>query len=284
MAEIFGTAAAALSLTALFNDCVENFEYLQLGRHFAQDYESYQLKLDVAQARLSRWGEAVAMNNDPRTATVSPTDDDARLVRGILEQMGLMFQSVQKMSKRYELAAEPNDLVLLRSEDLDTNVRDLHRHLGSTVRRRQEQTGLFKKAAWAFYDVKQYDKLVDQITGFIDDLETIWPAEAARRRLAEIEIEEVDEGPALNALQDAATDIDSMMKEVTAQSIAAKNRAGKVGIQDDANVRIGAEFAQNYSGSVGAKDETNSVDIIDARGRGRVHIGASYGGRSIFDD
>ncbi|KAI4603743.1 hypothetical protein KJ359_003561 [Pestalotiopsis sp. 9143b] len=284
MAEIFGTAAAALSVAALFNNCVENFEYVQLGRHFAQDYESYQLKLNVAQARLSRWGKAVAMNNDPRTATASPTDDDTRLVRGILEQMGLMFQSVQKMSKRYELAAEPNDLILLRSEDLNTNVQNLHRHLGSTVRRRQEQIGLFKKATWALYDVKQYDKLVDQITGFIDDLETIWPAEAARRHLAEIEIEEVDDAPALNTLQDAATDIDSMMKEVTAQSIAAKNRAGKVSIQDDANVRIGPEFAQNYSGSIGGKDETNSADIIDARGRGRIHIGATYGGRSIFDD
>lgn len=284
MAEIFGTAAAALSVAALFNNCVECFEYVQLGRHFGRDYESYQLKLDVAQARLSRWGEAVSINKNSHLAEASPTDDDARLVRSILEQMGLMFQSVQKMSKRYELAAEPSNLVLLQHNDLKPAIQRLHRHFGDVVRRRQEQTSLLKKTAWALYDGKQYDKLVDQITGFIDDLETIWPAEAACRQFAEIEIEEVDDAPALNALQDVATDVDNIMKAAAAQRLEAKNRAGKVDIQDDARVRIGSEFVQNYSGSVGAKDETNSADTIDARGRGRVHIGATYGGRSIFDD
>lgn len=54
MAEIFGTIAGALSVAALFNDCVECFEYIQLGRHFGRDYETYQLKLDIAMTRLAR--------------------------------------------------------------------------------------------------------------------------------------------------------------------------------------------------------------------------------------
>jgi hypothetical protein len=35
MAEVFGTVAGALSVAALFNNCVDCFEYIQLGRHFS---------------------------------------------------------------------------------------------------------------------------------------------------------------------------------------------------------------------------------------------------------
>jgi hypothetical protein len=54
MAETFGTVAAVLSVAALFNNCVDCFEYVQLGRHFGQDYERCELKVDIAQTRLSR--------------------------------------------------------------------------------------------------------------------------------------------------------------------------------------------------------------------------------------
>jgi len=50
-----------------------------------------------------------------------------------------------------------------------------------------------KKTAWALYDAKAFEKMVDQIRDFVDELEKLFPVEHACRRLAEIEIEEVED-------------------------------------------------------------------------------------------
>ncbi|KAK8036217.1 hypothetical protein PG993_008831 [Apiospora rasikravindrae] len=133
--------------------------------------------------------------------------------------------------------------------------------------------------------------MIEQITGFVDDLEAIWPAEAPRReRLVQIEIEEVNDEEALETVQDAAAGLDSVLGEAAGRKaavIAERNLTGQVGTQDQARVRIGNEFANNFSGSglAGFADQTsNSADTVDARGVSRVHIGTSYGGRGIFDD
>jgi hypothetical protein len=96
MAEVFGTVAGALSVAALFNNCVDCFEYIQLGRHFGRDFERCQLKLDIAKTRLSRWGEAVEVNKDPRFASDSPGDQASRQAKVILEQIEQLFQSASK--------------------------------------------------------------------------------------------------------------------------------------------------------------------------------------------
>ncbi|KAK8093428.1 hypothetical protein PG997_000113 [Apiospora hydei] len=101
MAEIFGIVAGALSVAALFDNCVDSFEYIQLGRHFGRDFERCQLKLDVARIRLGRWGSAVKINKDPRFDIVTPLDKKSQNVRAILEEIKQLFQVVQKSSKRY---------------------------------------------------------------------------------------------------------------------------------------------------------------------------------------
>lgn len=53
IAEVFGVMSGALSIAALFNNAVECFEDVQLGRHFAADFQSCQLRLDTARLRLS---------------------------------------------------------------------------------------------------------------------------------------------------------------------------------------------------------------------------------------
>ncbi|KAK8054582.1 hypothetical protein PG994_009649 [Apiospora phragmitis] len=254
MAELFGTVAGALSVAALFTDCVDCFEYVQLGRHFGQDFERCRLKLDIAQTRLSRWGEVVAIHEDPRFATTLPADAPTRQAQFILEELDLLFQSIRKKSQRYELGAKPDDLAIWRDEDMRAVARQLHQRLGEIVLRRQKQTSLVKKVAWALYDGKQFDKLIEQIAGFVDDLE------APRRQLVQVEIEEVNDEVALETVQDAAANVDSILAEAAerkAAVIAGKNHAGQVGTQDQARVRVGNEFAfaKNGLGLAGFADK-----------------------------
>ncbi|KAJ9155228.1 Prion-inhibition and propagation domain-containing protein [Pleurostoma richardsiae] len=285
MAEIFSTVAGALSVAALFDNCVNCFEYIQLGRHFGQDYERCRLKLDIAQARLSRWGTAVAINDDPRFATASPADAMTQRVQSILEEIGLLYRLAQKTSKRYELGATTEDLVLYQEEDMQPVFRRLHGHLGRVVRQRQKQTSLAKKVTWALYEGRYFDRLIKEITGFVDDLETIYPVEAARRQLAQLEIERIVDEPSLKAISNAAAGIDDVLAEVAARKIVIKNYAGRVDAQEKARVRVGNEFADAVFGhGVGITDETtNTAGRVDAKGDSAVHIGNKYGGRGIFD-
>ncbi|KAK3379429.1 prion-inhibition and propagation-domain-containing protein [Lasiosphaeria ovina] len=254
MAEMFGTVVGALGVVDLFNNCVDCFEYVQMGRHFGRDYERCQLKLKVAQLRLSRWGEAIAINED----------------------------------LRFAMGAKPEDLVQFRDGEMQPVFQRLCRHLESVVRQRQKQTSLVKKAACVLYDGKNFDRLVEQITGFVDDLEKICPVEAICRQLVQVEIEEVDDEPGLMAISDAASGVDSVFAAAAAQKaegIAVKNRAGKINAQGDARVRVGNEYAEKVLGhGWGVADQTtNSAGVVDATGSSAVHIGNNYGGRGILD-
>lgn len=288
MAETFGTVAAALSVAALFNNCVNCFEYVKLSRNFGHDYERCQLKIDIAQTRLSRWGKAVAIREDPRFSAESPGDAPTRQVLSILEEIGLLFQAAQKKSKRYEVASRSEDLVVWQDEDMQPVVRQLHGYLGKAVRQRQKQTSIVKKAAWALYDAKQFDKLVEHITGFVDDLEAVWPAEVACRHLARLEIEEVNDEPTLTIVQETASHIDDVLADVAkdkVNEITGKNSAGKVDTKGEARVRVGDEISDNFGrdGYIVTR-KTNTAATIDASDKSRVHIGEKLGGRGIFDD
>ena len=51
-----GLAVDALAIAGLFNNALDYFEYVQIGRNFGQGYQISLLKLDTARLRLSRWG------------------------------------------------------------------------------------------------------------------------------------------------------------------------------------------------------------------------------------
>jgi hypothetical protein len=292
--EPFGTAAGVLGIAGLFNNCVQCFEYIQLGRHFGQDYERCQLKLDTAKARLSRWGQAIDINHDPRFATDSPQDQNAVLIKSILEQVDLEFLSIQKASKRYALLAKPEELEVCRVEDMGSTSRRLHNHLSAMVKKRQKGTSVVKKAAWALYDAKKFENTVQQITGFVDDLEKLLQQlpnkeEQVCRQLAELEIEEIEDEPSLKVLADVTEDTDKILSEVIRDRLEvseARNYVASIHAEDDFFIRVGDESTEQALSrpSLGVVRPTrNEAGTVTGKGRSRVHIGNSNGGPGIFN-
>ena len=106
--------------------------------------------------------------------------------------------------------------------------------------------------------------------------------------MVEVEIEEFDDASDLRAVSDAAAGIDTILAEAAvekAEGIAVKNYAGKIETGEEARVRVGNEMdASIFSGGGIADRTTNTADMVDARGKSRVHIGNKYGGRGILDD
>ncbi|KAH9901768.1 prion-inhibition and propagation-domain-containing protein [Xylariomycetidae sp. FL2044] len=287
--EPFGAVAGALSVAALFNNCVTCFEYVQLGRHFAQDYERCQLKLDIAKARLSRWGQLVAIHDDPRFATDRPQDASVQLVQDVLEEIAQLFQNLQGAAKRYtrrRRADQQDSLVPLRTQDMQPVAQRLHSRLATIVSRRQEESSLLQKTAWALYDGKNFEKLVNEIRSFVDELEKLFPVhEGARRALVELEIEEIDDGdsqPALlAALKECAADVDQTLCETAAKKLekeyGRRNYARTVEGEENARMQVGdvwTEAALKYrSPDLG----TNEVDTVRGRGSSVVQIGHKIG-------
>ncbi|KAK3686095.1 heterokaryon incompatibility protein s [Podospora appendiculata] len=288
MAEVFGVVAGALSVASLFNNCVDCFEFVQLGRSFGRDYERCQLRLDIARARLGRWGEAVTINNDPQFSASSPTDKSVQLTQSILEEIALLFGSARKTSKRYELRTDQQGLVLFEDKDMEPTGRALHNKLRNFARSRQERTSLVRKTAWALYDGKALEKVIDQIAGLVDELEKAFPVEAVCHKLAELEIEEMEDEASLRMLEEAAQGIDTALSDTAAQKIAGiagRNSARNVNTEDNARVQAGNVFTEiALRHEIRVNDQTNnSVETVFAKGESGVQIGNTYGGGGLWD-
>ncbi|KAI1737976.1 prion-inhibition and propagation-domain-containing protein [Xylaria scruposa] len=288
MAEAFGVVAGALSVAALFNNCVTTFEYIQLGRHFGTDYKRYQLKLDIAKTRLSRWGEAIDVNNDPRFTIDKPQDESSCEARDIMAEIDELFKTLQRASERYAKKAKPEELRLLQIEDMPPVAKNLHKRLGDIVKHRTKKISILKKASWALYDGKNFDKLVGEVTGFVDSLEKLFPVEAARQNLVQIEIEEFNEDePSLRALQEAAADTDRDLSEATSEQLKkfdGMNYAGHIQNNEEAIVKVGDEWSEEaLSRGVRPFGTTrNGAGSVVGSGSSRTQIGNSYGGPSFF--
>ncbi|TGO79948.1 hypothetical protein BELL_0018g00010 [Botrytis elliptica] len=60
---------------SLFQFAVDTLGYIQLAREFKDDFETHQLKLDIIQLRLSRWGEIAGL-----TITSNPSKNARSLI------------------------------------------------------------------------------------------------------------------------------------------------------------------------------------------------------------
>ncbi|UZP36959.1 hypothetical protein NXS19_004775 [Fusarium pseudograminearum] len=266
MAEVFGVITGAIGIAALFNNCIDCFDYIQIARHFGDDFSTYQLRLDVAKCRLSRWGTAVNVNNDPRFLREVSTDPSLALAQDLLEQIVAKFKSVQKSSLLYKTASRDQEMEICSEEDLSNRV------------------GLTKKAYWAIYDKNKMGRLIDEIFDFINDLEKIFPATPkVTTRLVEMEIEEVNDQQGLKMIQDVAQDSDPILANTTKsklQEITDQNSARYISGHGRTNVGdifVTGSFAQP------SVRTSNHVDHINGGEASRVQIGNTYGGKSFWD-
>ncbi|EXL45109.1 hypothetical protein FOCG_13868 [Fusarium oxysporum f. sp. radicis-lycopersici 26381] len=276
MAEIFGVVAGALSVAALFNNAVDCFEYIQLGRNFGTDYQTCQIKLDIARLRLSRWGDAVQINDDSRFTEINPSNDQVRTAKNTLEKLLDLFGTAYTESSKFKLDAKKEELALF---DPSTNTNQaivaLRNKMRDLARRRQKTTSLSKKISWALYKQKFFKRLLEDILELLDGLEAIFPQQEAYRQMAEMEIEEVGEGPSLQMLSEAAQKTDDLLREAASKRLEALgiNRIYKAKVTETAKVKVGNEYiSQAVPGWT-----INEIVDLEARGSSDVHVGNTYG-------
>ena len=176
---IFGVAG----LPGAFTACIDCFEYVQLGRQFGRDYSKCLLRLDAAKLRMSRWGAAVGLSQaSDRRNELPMSDQEKKTARNLLEQIFDSFADAESISERFKKYAttkgtRSHELRVYNTDcDLDSDFRGLHVTMRELASQRQKGTSLRKKAAWALYEKKRFDRLIEDVTDFVSQLIELFPA------------------------------------------------------------------------------------------------------------
>ena len=288
MAEVFGIVAGSLSVAALFNNAVDCFEYIQLGRNFGTDYQTCQLRLDITRLRLSRWGTAIDIGNIPDFAVVDPSTDEARTAKRTLEQLLKLFRNAytQSYDSKAE-ATEENLTVFDPGTNTNQGIMALRTTMQALTRKRQKSTGLSKKISWALYKQKYFTQLINNIQKLLDGLEKIFLVQETYKRLVEDEVGEVQNETSLRMLSEASLETDELLRAAAIEKlkrIESSNSIEKAKVSESAKVKVGNEFvSQAVPGGTSGGTTTNKIRDLEAIGQSRVHVGDSHGSKGFFD-
>jgi hypothetical protein len=197
--EAGGLAVGIVALAGLFNNAVDCFEYVQLGRSFGTNFQTSLLKLDNARLRLSRWGQAVGLSGELedarslREATVQK--EDIPKAERVLGQILELFANAEGISAKYKRSVNPDYASLAISNvhaDIDAVGQSLHYKMRELCIRRQNGTSLRQKVKWALYEEKQFKRLIEDIIDLVSDLLEVFPVvNQEQLKLCEIEVSEI---------------------------------------------------------------------------------------------
>ncbi|KAH6676742.1 prion-inhibition and propagation-domain-containing protein [Halenospora varia] len=294
MAEIFGIVAGAAGLASAFVPCIECFEFIQLGRNFGKDYQTCQLKLDVAALRLSRWGLAVGLGNLPNAegTIVQPevvaTARELKILARILEDMFNNIEEWRKRSERFEAKAQRDEannsqysgLKLYDPEkELEGGSRFLHRTITGIVTRRHRKddnpVGFWRKTKWALYEKNVFDLLIADITKDMDCLESVFPA--VKKALAETskaELGTISKNDDLKLLASVAGSSDKVLVEAVTKSLAEKGDTWtnfEIETEETGHVQIGNDFGLGREAK-----SASTFDTFKIGGKGFTQVGHTF--------
>ena len=283
MAEAAGLVIGAVSVAGLFTNCVDCFEYVQIGRNFGKTYQRSLLRLDVVKLRLSRWAEAVNNTSDCSQAPIDTTRK-AQKVGEILGEIIELFADAERVSEKYKAKATGDEVAVYYADnELDPDILSTHKKMRELALKRQKRSSFAQKAVWALYEEKHFRRLIEDVTTLVDALVELFPATQDRQQqLSAEEAEELNEEQRLDTLEEAAEGVDQLLQDSVQRAVASKS--GHIFtdnmVMENARVRYGDEHAVGVT-STGAG---HRYGANTAQGSSRVHYGNQFGGKGVLDD
>jgi Skp family chaperone for outer membrane proteins len=251
MAEAAGLVVGVVALAGLFNNTVECFEFVQLGRTFGKSFQTSQLKLDNARLRLSRWGKFLDLDDDVRDAVSLQgrfgSAANVKYAEALLGQIVELFAEAEGVSNKYEGRTEPQDSSLVVYDpqtDLDPAMAKLHEKMRQLAIERQNRSGVRQKAKWALYQEKHFRRLIEDITELVSDLDDLFPTtQQSQRDLCDIEVSTIGEGEGMSALREIAADQDKLLEQAITKATENTERSHHIVFSGSGN--IGLQLGHN---------------------------------------
>ena len=226
-------AVGVLAIAGLFNNAVDCFEYVQIGRNFGQGYQTGLLKLDSARFRLSRWGQAVGISDELKDIQSLPpalkSAQDVEKAEQILGQILELFADAEGISAKFKIRGGRSEQELLVHDnqmDLEPAALNLHSTMRDLSIKRQNQTGLRQKAKWALYEEKHFKRLIEDITSLVDDLIGLFPAaQESQQKLCTAEVAEISAKPDFPMLGTVVQGQDKSLEKAIVKAINSRSPA-----------------------------------------------------------
>lgn len=284
MAEPFSVVAGAVSIATAFGNCIEIFNYVQLGRHFGRDYQTARLKLTLVQLRLSRWGEAVGVySNPPLKNLPSLTAEDKSTAKKTFLQILELFEESNRLSKRLGTKdGRPQDSQSHTGSSDDMAVLAARRKMRDLALSRQQRTSSFKVAGWAISDRKKFNDLIDNVSNLVSGLEELFPPpRASETRLAREEAALLDDKQR-ELLVKLTRGLDDVLGKAISQVTGHVYKNVDIKAREEGRVIQGNLIGDNYSGGF-VTDKSHQYDGVRIDGlRLKVLQGNKYGGDDFF--
>ncbi len=120
MAEVlFGAISGSIGIATAFTACVECFGYTKLGQNLGRDFQTSQLTLTSARRlRVSRWGEAVQVYDDPCLGRPTATAAELQNAENTLSHIQRLFEESDALSRKDRQSAKIDDLLEYSVDDL----------------------------------------------------------------------------------------------------------------------------------------------------------------------
>jgi len=217
-----GLAVGVIALAGMFNNAVDCFEFVQLGRNIGKDFQTDLLKLDNARLRLSRWGKAAGLSGQVANAqslisTMLSTEDIPKAEK-LLGQVVELFEDAERVSRKFKSQAAAGDsslLVVDAQADVDPDRRTLHEKMRDLSIQRKNKTPLRQKVKWALYEKKYFERLIADIIELVDSLVETFPAvRQAQQDLCKEEVSEIGNNEILTILDGIAASQDQDLHAV----------------------------------------------------------------------
>ncbi|KAK8255147.1 prion-inhibition and propagation-domain-containing protein [Phyllosticta capitalensis] len=176
---------------SVFNFALDCFGRIQLARQFEKQFGAYQLKLDIVQIRLSRWGEVAGIAQIDEKAEANGEKSPEASAKQVLEEIEDMLYSAQREAQEMEEKECKGEVPL----DPNSHVpRDLQKIRGVfkkfLEKRKQQAVKAVESLKWAFYKKEHFETFITDINGLIKTLEELFPAEENKAKLRELSSEE----------------------------------------------------------------------------------------------
>ena len=222
-----GLAVGVIALGSTFNNAVDCFEYVRLGRAFGTNFQTSLLKLENERLRVSRWGKSVGLSGDFSNAdnvrlATGPPDEVAMATRVLTQIVGL-FADAEDISNKYNNNAggvDWNDELLDPATDMEAVGQSLHAKMRALSIKRQNTTPLRQRMQWALYEEKQFNALIQDIANLVNNLVVLFPsAHQEQRRLCRTEVSEISSKDALLTLKEIVALQDKELKQAIVEAL-----------------------------------------------------------------
>lgn len=211
-----------VSLVSVFENAIICFIRVRMAKSFGPDLQLYMVRLEALHLRLTRWGEAVGLNNmgaDIAKPNTKPLASDDATVAKSLIQIEQRFEDAVKVVQDLDVG---DDIAFASLADLGDK-KSLVQGLRNMSIKRRAHTSVTTKAKWVIYQKEKLSSLIDDLSKLLNDLDHALPTGAAvltplcNSGASQLLTSEQLDQAAVTLLEDVATKLDEKLAEAIAR-------------------------------------------------------------------